>query len=208
MYGLRDDFEGVKHWRLTAPKGRIIYDEGEPISTFYRVDQGCVRLQVNREDGRRQILAFLFPGDVFGVESEVVRRAAAEAVTRVELTCFQGSGSGGVCSADAAAGLAHAACEMATALATHLMGLCHTGAERRVRWFLDWAATRQGRDPVGGRLDLPMSRRDIADFLGLTPETLSRTFGRLEALGEIRVLSARRLVLRPRDGGPGALRAA
>ncbi|WP_374572102.1 cyclic nucleotide-binding domain-containing protein [Phenylobacterium sp.] len=191
------DFEGVNRWRISAPKDRVIYDEGEPASAFYQIETGCVRLQVNREDGRRQILAFLLPGDIFGVQCDPTRRVAAEAVVRTDMTCFHASLSqAGAFGSGAAVGMASALCDLASGFATHVMGLCHASAESRVRWFLGWAAAQGSISTGDDRLELPMSRRDIADFLGLTPETLSRTFSRLEALGEVEVQSARRLVLR------------
>lgn len=204
-----DDFDGLKRWRISAPKGRMIYDQDEEAEAFYRVESGCVRLQVNREDGGRQILAFHLPGDIFGLDCDGRRHAAAEAAIRSELTRFQAPPPLGMsANPGAAAAVACAACEMVNALAGHLMGLGHANAEDRVRWFLGWLAERQGIDACNARLHLPMSRRDIADFLDLAPETLSRTMRRLESLREIEVMGTRRIVLRkntrrPSDrGGP------
>ena len=206
-----DDFDGLKRWRISAPKGRVIYDEGEEAEAFYRVESGCIRLQVNREDGGRQILAFHLPGDIFGLDGDGHRHAAAEAATRSELTRFQAAPPLGMnTNPGAAAAVARAACEMINALAGHLMGLGHANAEDRVRWFLTWLSEQQGAGVRRMPVHLPMSRRDIADFLDLAPETLSRTMRRLETLGEIEVMGMRRVVLRgsvrrPSDRG-GAVR--
>lgn len=186
---------------MAAPKGRVIYDEGEPPKAFYRVETGCVRLQVNCEDGHRQILAFCLPGDIFGVEFEGARPAAAEAAAACELTRFPiaALNEGGL-EAGSMTSLVSAASDMIVALSMHLKVLGHGSAEDRLMWFLDWLADRQGVSRHGGVVLPPMSRRDIADFLGLAQETLSRTFTRLEALGLLRATDIRRVILRPRPG--------
>jgi CRP-like cAMP-binding protein len=188
----------LHHWRVTTPKGRMIYDEGETPSGFYRVETGCVRLQVLREDGRRQILVFCLPGDVFGVELDTLRPMAAEAAARSELTRYPmaairnaGMEPGGV------AGLIGAASSMVSALSTRLKGLAHASAEDRLMWFLDWLARRQNADRLGGLVHAPMSRRDVADFLGMAPETLSRTYASLERSRGILVIDAQTVQLRP-----------
>lgn len=201
MAGRDNELNRLRHWRTTAPKGRVVYDEGEPSKAFYRVETGCVRLQVNRDDGRRQILAFCLPGDIFGVDFTRPRPMAAEAATASELTRFP---TGDLCAttwnSKEWASVADSALEIITSLTTHLAGLAHTSAEDRLLWFLDWLAARQGVARVNGVLRPPMSRRDVADFLDLAPETLSRTFNRLAARGLVRAIDRRTLLLRPRPG--------
>lgn len=199
MKGRHAALDQLRHWRVAAPKGRLIYDEGEPPTAFYRVEAGCVRLQVNCDDGHRQILAFCLPGDIFGVEFDGGRTAAAEASVTSELTRFPICGlTGTSLEAKSMASLVAAASDMVLTLSLHLKGLGHGSAEDRLMWFLDWLADRQGVSRQGGVVQPPMNRRDIADFLGLAQETLSRTFARLEIQRLLSVTDRRRVILRPR----------
>ena len=74
----------------------------------------------------------------------------------------------------------------------HVMLLIKTAQERVVSFLLEMAE----RAPVGNAVELPMSRQDIADYLGLTIETVSRTLTSLESAAAIELPSSRRIVLR------------
>ena len=188
----------VRHWHVTAPKGRMVYDAGDAALAFYRVEKGCIRLQLTSEDGRRQVLAFCLPGDIFGLEIGRRHFEAAEAATDSQLSRFATAAITepplDLVKVAAAFG---AASDMTTRLFTHLAGLGRGSAEERLMWFLEWLADRQGVANEGGGVRLPMNRRDIADFLGLAQETLSRTFARLEARGVVRFGPRGAIRLRP-----------
>ena len=187
----------VKHWRLALPGARMIYDESETPKAFYRVERGCVRLQTTGMDGRRQILAFCLPGDFFGFEPGRTRMAAAETTIATELTVFPWSAIARLAEDPRCApAVLGAACEMISSLTAHLRTFGHGSVEDHLMGFLEWLAERQGGAPAGV-VQLPMSRRDIADFLGIANETLSRTIGRLEARGLIHVAVRREIVLHP-----------
>lgn len=190
----------VRHWHVAAPKGRMVYDAGDPALAFYRVEKGCIRLQLTSEDGHRQILAFCLPGDIFGLEIGKRHFEAAEAATDSQLSRFATAAiiepPLDLVKVAAAFG---AASNMTTRLFTHLAGLGRGSADERLMWFLNWLADRQGVADAGGGIRLPMNRRDIADFLGLAQETLSRTFARLEARGDIEF--GARGAIRVRPGG-------
>lgn len=170
------------HWRVTAPKDHIIFDEGDASEAIYCIESGCVRLQINDEDGRRHIFAFLFPGDIFGMALDGRRAASAEAVVASELTRYPLSSMPLLMAQgpQALADLLNAASRLVSNLSHHLAIVTHAPAEERLMTFLTWMAERRSERDV---LNLPMSRRDIADFLALAPETLSRTFSKLEAQG-------------------------
>jgi len=188
----------IRHWHFAAPKGRIIYDTGDPAVSFYRVERGCIRLQLTSEDGHRQILAFCLPGDIFGLEIGRPHLEAAEAAEDSQLSRFSAAGITesplDIAKVSAALG---AATDMIAGLFTHLEGLGRGSAEERLMWFLEWLAGRQNAASAQGRIRLPMNRRDIADFLGLAPETLSRTFAKLEARRLVEFGPGRTLRLRP-----------
>jgi CRP/FNR family nitrogen fixation transcriptional regulator len=188
----------IRHWHLAIAKGRIVYDAGDPTGAFYRVDKGCIRLQLMSEDGRRRVLAFCLPGDVFGLETGPAHSEGAEATEDCQLSRFSTSAITDppieVSKVISALG---ATSEMISGLFTHLEGLGRGSAEERLMWFLEWLATRQGVATAGGCVRLPMNRRDIADFLGLAQETLSRTFAKLEAGRLIAFEDSRSIRLRP-----------
>ena len=76
----------------------------------------------------------------------------------------------------------------------HIMLLVKTAQERVVGFLFEMSARR----PAGDMVELPMSRQDIADYLGLTIETVSRTMTQLENDAAIRLPTSRRIVLRNR----------
>lgn len=193
------ELDGLRHWRVSVPKDRVIYDEGETPLAFYRVETGCVRLQVFLNDGRRQVLAFCLPGDVFGIEVETARAIAAEAAADCELTRFPITViSDPAMRAHNVVALTSASAALIATLSEHLKGIGHAPADGRVLWFFDWLAHRQDVKTLGGIVQLPMSRRDVADFLGMAEETLSRACARLERQQQIKVINQRKILLRPR----------
>lgn len=196
----------IKHWHLAVRKGRIVYDAGDPTGAFYRVDKGCIRLQLMSEDGRRQILAFCLPGDIFGLEIGLAHSEGAEAAEDSQVSRFSTSAiTDPPIDVAKVTGALGAASDMISGLFTHLEGLGRGSAEDRLMWFLDWLAVRQDVARSGGGVRLPMNRRDIADFLGLAQETLSRTFAKLEARNLIVASAGKTVRLRPSQGLAAAL---
>ena len=173
-----------------------IYGENEPADYLYKVVSGAVRTYKVLADGRRQIGAFYLPGDVFGLETGDEHAFSAEAVTDAKILVVKRS---------TLVTLAGRDCEVARQLWTmtgrelrrvqdHILLLIKTAKERVVGFLLEMA----GRSPSSNQIELPMSRQDIADYLGLTIETVSRTLTDLENTGAIELPSSRRIVLRNR----------
>jgi CRP-like cAMP-binding protein len=173
-----------------------VYGEGEPADQVYKVVSGAVRSFRVLCDGRRQICDFFLPGDLFGVEAGS-RRATVEALADTMLIVARRSAL--VEDRDAGAS-ARRLWAMAVAdlqrSQDHVLTLGRRAASERVANFLVELAARLGH---GDSLELPMSRQDIADYLGLTIETVSRTFTQLQAAGLIKMTSCRSVRLcRPR----------
>lgn len=171
-----------------------IYGENEPAEYLYKVIGGAVRTYKVLNDGRRQIGAFYLPGDVFGLEIGNAHSFSAEAILECKVMLIKRS------TLVALAGRSHdvanqlwtmTAKELQRAQA-HIMLLIKTAQERVAGFLLEMAA----RSPGGTAVELPMSRQDIADYLGLTIETVSRTLTQLENSAAISVPSSRRIVLR------------
>jgi CRP/FNR family nitrogen fixation transcriptional regulator len=171
-----------------------IYGENEPAEYLYKVVSGAVRTYKVLNDGRRQIGAFYQPGDFFGLEVGNVHMFSAEAIGECKLMVIKRCTliSLATRNADVARQLwTMTASELARAQG-HIMLLIKTAQERVAGFLLDMAA----RSPCGSAVDLPMSRQDIADYLGLTIETVSRTLTQLESQATISVPSSRHIVLR------------
>lgn len=169
-------------------RNRTIYFEGDEAASCFRVRSGTVRLCKMTEDGRRQIAAFLTAGDVFGWVDGSVYNFSAEAVTDVTLEKFQRQRIDRAIAEDPAMGrriLALLSSQLADAH-DHLLLLGRMTAYERIATFLLDLAKRQRKSgPAGGPIELPMNRRDLADYLGLTVETVSRVMNALKRKGVI-----------------------
>ena len=149
-------------------------------------------------DGRRQIGAFYLPGDVFGLESGPVHRLSAEAVvdTTVRLVKRQSLQR----AAEVAVNIARSLWTMTAGelrhAENHMLLLGRKNAMERVASF---PLEMDRRLAVAGMMALPMSRRDIGDYLGLTLETVSRTLSQLHDEGVLSFSGARQIVLRNRQ---------
>ena len=179
-------------------KDEEIYGEAEPAEYVYQVIGGAVRTYKLLSDGRRQIGAFHLPGDMFGLEAGVTHRLAAEAIidTTVRLVKRRSLEHAAMTDAQVARKLwTMTAVELRHA-EDHMLLLGRKSAMERVANFL---LEMDRRLAVAGMMALPMSRRDIGDYLGLTLETISRTLSQLRGQGVLGLSSARQIFLRNRD---------
>ncbi|WP_027577793.1 helix-turn-helix domain-containing protein [Bradyrhizobium sp. Ai1a-2] len=189
---------GLIATEFTYRKDEEIYGEDEPAEYVYQVIRGAVRTYKLLADGRRQIGAFHLPGDVFGLESGAKHRLAAEAIidTTVRLVKRR--------SLEQAAGtdvqVAHKLWTMTAGdlkhAEEHMLLLGRKSAMERVANFL---LEMDRRLAVAGMMALPMCRRDIGDYLGLTLETVSRALSQLNDEGVLGFSGARQIVLRNRQ---------
>jgi CRP/FNR family nitrogen fixation transcriptional regulator len=192
-------FNSVELAAAVMPFGRNaeIYGEDEPADNVYEVVRGAVRTYCVLCDGRRQVQAFYFPGDVFGLEFGPRHSCSAEAIDRSQVAIVKRSLLLGAAERDltVAQQLWRAtAIELARAQG-HSLLLIKSAHERVAAFLLDMAE----RLDADGVIDLPMSRQDIADNLGLTIETVSRTLSSLEDVAAISLPAARHIVLRNRS---------
>ena len=184
----------------TYPRNAEIFGEDQAAEHLYIVLSGAVRICKLLGDGRRQIETFCLAGDVFGWETAPRHRFSAEAVSECKVVRVKRTILFSRAADDAE--LAHAlwaltAAELGRAQ-DHLLVLGRKTAQERVATFLLDMATRSGNTQAAGGVEvtLPMSRQDIADFLGLTIETVSRTLTHLEEISAIALPSSRRILLR------------
>jgi len=173
-----------------------IYGESEPADYLYKVVSGAIRTYKVLNDGRRQIGSFYLPGDIFGLAVGGEHTFSAEAVADSKVLVIRRSAVAALAGRDKEVARqlwTMAAAELQRAQ-DHIMLLVKTAQERVVGFLLEMAA----RTPGASEVDLPMSRQDIADYLGLTIETVSRTVTQLENSGAIAVPTSRHIVLRRR----------
>jgi len=168
-----------------------IYAEDETAGYVYKLVSGVVRISKLLPDGRRQISAFHLPGDMFGFEVGDLHHASAEAVVPVKVVAFKWRS---LLSETAPSGLVHELLNRTMIglrqTQDHLLLLGRKNALERLAAFLLELAERSGQDNM---LDLAMPRHDIADYLGLTLETVSRMFAELKEAGTIQLETARRV---------------
>jgi CRP/FNR family nitrogen fixation transcriptional regulator len=159
-------------------RGVEIFGEGEAVEYLFQVKSGAIRSYKLLADGRRQIMAFHLPGDLFGVENGPVHRFTAEAVveTTVRLTDRHNVVDQERTNATAMTNVLRLVTSNLQHAETHMLLLGRKTAIEKVAAFL---VEMDVRLPAVGILNLPMSRRDIADYLGLTLETVSRAFSQL-----------------------------
>ncbi len=173
-----------------------IYGEEDPADYLYQVVSGVVRTYRMLDDGRRQISAFYLPGDIFGVEAGDVHASSAEAVCDAQILVAKRSAV--MARADHERDLSKQLWMLTVRelqrIQEHSMLLIKSAEERVAGFLLEMA----GRSPAGAAIDLPMCRQDIADYLGLTIETVSRTFTQLVQSGTIGLEKSRRILFRNR----------
>jgi CRP-like cAMP-binding protein len=180
---------------MTFRKGSEIFGEGESADYAYKLIKGSAHTYKILNDGRRQIQDFCFAGDTFGLERGEVHEYSAEAVTDTVVLVVRRSAILNAASRDnevAAQIWAHTSNELNNAR-NHAALLVKSAHERVASFLLNLSA--RAKDNA---IDLPMSRQDIADYLGLTIETVSRTLTQFQEEATIALPSLRRVVLRNR----------
>jgi CRP-like cAMP-binding protein len=163
----------------SAEHDEVITLEGDPADRVFVVTRGTVRLCKVLADGRRAIVGFLHVGDLIGYSGDPTYRMTAEAVSDVQLRWWPRTtfNSRAIASTDLQRWLARAVeRDLARALDHMLLLGRKTAAERVATLLVELMRRQAGR----GELELPMSRLDMADYLGLTLETVSRVFSHLK----------------------------
>jgi len=177
---------------MTFGRNAEIYAEGESAGYVYKVVSGVVRISKLLPDGRRQISAFHLPGEMFGFEAGELHHASAEAVVPTKVLAFKWEGLVSAGKPGVVRELLNLAVKGLRHTQDHLLLLGRKNALERLAAFLLEMDDRTGSKHV---LDLAMPRHDIADYLGLTLETVSRMFAELKELGTLKLESARRVHL-------------
>jgi CRP/FNR family transcriptional regulator, nitrogen fixation regulation protein len=180
---------------MVYPRNTEIFGENEPADYLYKVVSGSVRTYKILSDGRRQVGGFYLPGDLFGLEFADEHTLSAEAICDAKVLVVKRSALTALAGHDAlvAQQLFNLTGRELRRVQDRILLLVKSAQERVASFLLEMAERVSGNS-----IDLPMSRQDIADYLGLTIETVSRTLTSLECAATIEVPTSRRIVLRNR----------
>ncbi len=178
---------------ISYPRNTEIFGENDPIDYIYKVISGSVRTYKILSDGRRQVAGFYLPGDIFGLQFGDARIFSAEAITDTKVLFAKRTALAALANRDPAIGreLMVLTGRELRRMQERIFLLVKSAQERVASFLLEMAA----RSPSGDLVELPMSRQDIADYLGLTIETVSRTLTCMESAATIEVPSSRRILL-------------
>jgi CRP/FNR family transcriptional regulator len=174
----------------TFGAGETLFSAEEPTTMVGTVVQGTIKCFKLLADGRQQVIGFMFPGDFIGSPTQETNRSFAEALTPVELCIFPFPAIQRLIRE--MPNLERRLLQLANDdlnLAQEWMLLLgrKTAQERLATFLLLLAHKAKARHIPAGPIDLPMNRSEIADYLGLTIETVSRQFSKLKAAGHIRI---------------------
>jgi CRP/FNR family nitrogen fixation transcriptional regulator len=180
--------------QMVLVKDEELFAEGDEAEFFYQVVAGAIRSYKLLSDGRRQIDAFHLRGDIFGLEAGNEHRFSAEAIGNATVIAYRRSRLGSLIQDDAAFRdrIMTATLRSLERAQDHMLLLGRKTAQEKMATFLLDMAERLSKDD--DHFDLPMQRSDIADHLGLTIETVSRTLTQFARSGLIRLLPAGRSI--------------
>lgn len=179
--------------RIGYGRDAEIYAQDDRVELLYRMVRGVVRTSRLTADGRRLVGDFYYPGDLFGLEPGPDHRFAAEALTDCEIIAVRRSAVRAFAGdAELDRAILEATRQEMERLQDHVVMLGRKTARERVAAFLLSIAQRHD----DGQADLPMGRQDMADYLGLTIETVSRMLTQLQGEAIVEFPSTRRFQVR------------
>jgi CRP-like cAMP-binding protein len=186
--------------RLGFHRNEMIFGERDPATQIYSVVAGCVRLCRHVPDGRRHISDFMFPGDIFGFGEYQGYPFAAEAVNHVTVIAYPRPAFERLGEDDRGLRtdlIVHYSMALMRAQQRLFTMSCQCARERMASFVL-----RMGQEEqlvYGDRIDIPMSRQEIADHLGLTIETICRVLAAMRNDGILEIPNAHQLVVKRPD---------
>ena len=180
--------------RRRVTRDTAIYAEGDPSDSWYKVAAGTVRLSKLLADGRRHVAEFCFDGDCFGFDNTAERVFSADAVGDVIVIRYSRRATDRLI--DEMPQLARYLCDMVLRDLAHaqtrmLLLSRMTAPERVVSFVLEMSE----RGETKRAIEVPMSRTDIADYLGLTIETVCRVLSSFKREGAIAIPNPHRIEL-------------
>ena len=180
--------------RKTYRRGGIICGQGEPARHIFQLVAGVAIRYAVRADGRRHVIDLLLPGDCFGLTLRVDHSSTVECLCEGTIVAaFPRERADALMSR----GLWQAAVEALTRLESHLQVTSRITAREKVGTLLLELERRLADEPAG--IGLPISRYDIADYLAISVETVSRALSNLKQQGAIRLSGPRAVKILDRE---------
>lgn len=169
-------------------RGDHLFRSGDPLRDAFRVVGGAFKSYVVHLDGHEQIIGFYLPGDLIGYESLDENSSAFTSVVALDTSCVVqesiGTSGGGIDPER----LIYQSMRQEILRLTRLLYMERSCTETRLaRFLVDFAEAQRSRGYDRHDFRLPMGRKDLARYLGLVPETVSRVFGRLRERGVLSV---------------------
>lgn len=187
--------------RVTCVAGKTVFAEGDDADSVYEVVRGMLKLYKLLPDGRRQITGFLSAGHLLGLADDDLYLYTAEAVTEVTLCRYPRTRLDRLI--DEVPGFARillaATSDELRAAQDQMLLLGRKDAMEKIASFLLMMCDRQANGEETDELHVPMGRSDIADYLGLTTETVSRTLTKLKSQGSVALQTPGQIRLCDRD---------
>jgi CRP/FNR family transcriptional regulator, anaerobic regulatory protein len=190
----QDALEEISTTVVYPRSGARIYSEGDDARSAYAIGQGVVRIVRDAENGQRQILAFLTPGDLFGLPSDGSYADTAETVSAVRLHRFPWQKLVERMMQDSELQrklLVRVVYDLHQAQRWITILGQHSAAKRLAYVLLEFLRDPEFHNQHNGRLQLPINCSDLADYLGIARETVSRVMARLERDGVLRRLDSK-----------------
>ncbi|MGE3474574.1 MAG: helix-turn-helix domain-containing protein [Rhodospirillaceae bacterium] len=185
--------------RIAVKRGQEIFAEGDAAESCYRLAEGSIRLVKLMADGRRQVCEFLKAGDLLGFETDEEYYFSAEAVNDCTLMRYPRRAVETLLAEDKlfARHVRKVTVRGLQGAYQRMVLLCHKSAQERIAWFLLDVADRAGLE--NGYIHLPMTRTDIANYLGMAIETVSRVLGQFKQNGALIQKSLNRIQIVDRN---------
>jgi len=187
---------------IELPQRSVLFLQGDAAGYVYTVTRGCVRLSKDLSDGRRQVVGFALPGDFLGLSLDKRFGFSADALDSVTLCRFERKDFTGFLEhkPQMMRRMHEFAAHELTIAQDQMVLLGRRRAEERVAAFLlGWRLDFAQRLGDAVTIDLPMTRQDIADFLGLTIETVSRQMTKLRKENVISIENNRHVTVHDLD---------
>ncbi|MFM9847943.1 MAG: helix-turn-helix domain-containing protein [Hyphomicrobiaceae bacterium] len=178
--------QSLAHGQLRRVESKeFLFAEGDTVSHVYRIETGALALYRVLSDGRRQVMGFAYPGEIVGLGIDGTHTMNAQAVKPTRVRCVTIASLRQSAATDPALGfrLYEAMARELAATRDLMLTTGQRSASERVAGFILALSRRNERNGQDARcIDLPMTRADIGDFLGLTIETVSRTFSKFRLM--------------------------
>jgi CRP/FNR family transcriptional regulator len=187
------DFGAQRQWA----RHQLLFAAGKPVTSLHRVVSGVLARSITLPKGRRQIVDFLFAGDICGlVQGNGRHMFDCEAITDATTCAFDVSFLRKLTGVSPDVAIDEKVMRALKRTAENLVTVGKLGAAERLLHFLYWLEEAYAERGLPTHpLALPMSRSDIGDYLGMQLETVSRAFAKLKEQGLVDLLCTEQVVL-------------